>query len=135
MHTQVLTACVPNVQHMYTHAHTGHQLYAPVAVIQLVGTAINQNNASKLNFTAIHELVSDDRCIGAMLDGPGQSVTAVFQIRIAVSLLINSQLALLSHTHMHDPASTGGYCNEPDECICHFGYSGRMCDVGKKAKV
>ena len=50
-------------------------------------------------------------------------------------------LGLLLNMHAHScsdlsnitqcTAPEGGFCNEPNECICHQGYAGEHCEVGK----
>ena len=37
----------------------------------------------------------------------------------------------LSLSLSHDTDATGGYCNEPEECFCNFGYSGENCEIGE----
>ena len=42
-----------------------------------------------------------------------------------------SELTLISLSLSHDTDATGGYCNEPEECFCNFGYSGENCEIGE----
>ena len=78
--------------------------------------------------------------LDAGMDGQAPIVIPVHQVQAAVSLdtkmNINFaiQVTLCCYKIMMNPlkivASTGGYCNQPGECVCHSGYSGDNCEIG-----